>query len=83
MLSEVVGTKRVDFTDDTGRRMAGYTVYVTHEEQDVVGMAAEKARFLSDVTINNALGGYIPSKGDLVNCEFNRRGQLEVKGPAS
>lgn len=83
MLSEVVGTKRVDFTDDTGRRLAGYSVYVTHEEDGVIGVAAEKCRFLSDDSINRYLDGFIPSKGDIVNCEFNRRGQLEVKGPAS
>lgn len=77
MTCEVVGARRVDMKTDDGSAVNGWSIFVTHEEDGVEGLMAEKT-FVSDTTINGILSGEVPRPGSICQCSFNRRGKLVV-----
>lgn len=69
---ELVGYRRSAFTaQDTGERIVGYNLYLTEEQENVEGVAAERV-FLSERKMN----GYVPRLGDQLEIIYNRYGKV-------
>ena len=74
MICNVVGVRRNDFQPKDGDKIEGYSVYVTHTDDNVDGLVAERF-FLSDRKLRNDVGGWIPKVGQTFNMSFNRYGR--------
>ena len=69
----VIGSREVQFTDNTGRTVSGVTLYVEWEDEKVRGKCAERL-FVSDKLIHDA--GFIPDLGDTFKVVYNRYGKI-------
>ena len=47
MVATIIGQRRVDFTDRSGKAVAGLSLYVTYPEDDVDGLKADSL-FIAD-----------------------------------
>lgn len=80
MVCEVVGVRRTDFQPKDGDPISGFSVYVTHGEDQVDGLVAERF-FFSDRKIRNDCQGWIPRPGDKFSMTFNRYGKPDEIKP--
>lgn len=78
MTCEIVGTRRVDMEGERGERISGYSVFLTHDEDGVMGVMAERC-FVNDDWIRQHLNNVIPKAGDVCECSFNRRGKIVIE----
>lgn len=69
---EVLGVRDVDFTDDSGRRVSGKSVYYAMEDDRTDGRMAGKY-FLSQQRIASL--SYFPRPGDHVAVSYDRYGK--------
>lgn len=74
MVCDVVGVRRTDFEPKDGSPVRGFSVYVTHEEEGVDGLVAERL-FMSDARIGRNMPGWIPKVGDQFSFSYNRYGK--------
>ena len=73
LICRVIGVRNVSFEKD-GRSINGKTVYVTYEDRNVNGMAAEKM-FLNDRILSDA--GWNPSVDDAFRPYYNKFGKVD------
>lgn len=69
---EVVGWRRVNFTDDKGKTIDGYSIYFTMESSNVEGKMAGKM-FISIDRYQKL--NYFPKPGDVVAVQYDRYGK--------
>lgn len=67
----IVGIRRVDFTDESGKRINGYSLYYTMEADGVIGLTAGKIFISAD----KAAGSPIPQPGEKVEVMYDRYGK--------
>lgn len=67
----VVGIRRIDFTDDSGKRINGYSIYYTMEADGVVGLTAGKLYLPAEKAANMV----IPQPGEKVEVMYDRYGK--------
>lgn len=67
----VLGFRAVDFTDKSGNRITGYSLYLCRPGGK--GMEGDECQkiFVSDRYVQ-----YVPALGDLVQISFNRYGKV-------
>lgn len=68
----VVGLRRVDFSDDSGKRITGYSLYVSRDGGP--GMQGEECLkiFVSDRVLPS-----VPGVGDQIQIYYNRYGKVQ------
>lgn len=68
----IVGYRNVDFTDEHGHKISGYTLYYVQDtdDDDVAGQIAGK-QFISSSRCD-----YIPVVGDAVIFRYNKYGKI-------
>ena len=70
---KVIGYRNVNFKDEqTGKEISGISVYVTCEDDRVIGVMAEKL-FLGNRILTDT--HYLPSVGDVISVVYNRYGK--------
>ena len=74
MICNIVGVRRNDFKPKEGDQIVGYSVYVTHTDDTVEGLVAERF-FFSDRKLQNDVGGWVPKVGQSFHMSFNRYGR--------
>lgn len=67
----VVGRKHVDFTDDKGKVIKGWSIYYNMQDDRTEGLMAGKM-FISD---EKAAGMEIPAPGTKVEVHYDRYGR--------
>jgi len=67
----IVGIRRIDFTDDSGKRINGYSIYYTMDAEGVIGQAAGKIYLSAE----KASGMTLPNPGDKVEVMYDRYGK--------
>lgn len=67
----IVGIRHVDFTDDKGKQVAGYSLYYTMQADGVDGVMSGKM-FVSD---DKARTLTIPAVGSTVEVSYDRYGR--------
>lgn len=67
----VVGIRRIDFTDESGKRINGYSIYYTMEADGVVGLTAGKLY----LPVEKAANMVIPQPGEKVEVMYDRYGK--------
>ena len=77
MVCTIVGVRRVDMDD---QNVHGFSCYLTHQEDGVTGLMAEKS-FVSDDAIRQNFAGQVPSVNERWACSFKRSGKLGLDGP--
>lgn len=73
--SEVVGRAKVNFTSADGNKIQGESFYITSPMSPDSGVGCEAYKLFVRSERLASLG-YIPSVGDTVNINFDRRGRL-------
>lgn len=71
-IMKIVGKRHVDFTDDKGRSIKGYSLYFTMKSDGVEGEMTGKM-FLSD---EKALIVSLPPVGSTVEVYYDRYGRV-------
>lgn len=69
---EIVGTRKVDFTDDNGRKVNGLSIYYVMDDDNTNGKMAGKL-FLSDRRCSDVK--HMPAPGDIVWVSYDRYGR--------
>lgn len=69
----VVGRKHVDFTDDSGKRICGWSLYYTMDDDKTEGVMAGKM-FISE---DKATQMTIPSPNTKVEVYYDRYGRAQ------
>lgn len=73
---KVLGYREVNFSDSkTGRPIVGVSVFVSHEERNVVGDMAEKLFFGQQILSEC---GYAPAVNDVINVQYNKYGKPDL-----
>ena len=69
----VIGYRRSDFTTQDGKRITGYTLFLTYPlaEDDSAGTGCEHI-YMTDQKL--AMSGYTPHVGDAIEVSYNRFG---------
>lgn len=68
----VIGVRNVSFEKD-GRSIVGKSIYYTHQDRNVIGMACEKV-FLNDRVLSDA--GWNPVVNDVFRPIYNKYGKV-------
>ena len=70
---KVVGWRNIDFTDDKGRHVSGYSLFLARPGQsdDVTGLEVLKL-FISKQYVN-----YDPVENQMIGINFNRYGKVQ------
>lgn len=71
-MHNVIGFRNVDFTTQEGNRIQGVNLFLTYDDDHVIGQAAEKM-FISSQKLSNI--GYVPCVGDKIQVFYNRYGK--------
>lgn len=73
MQAHLYGVRRVDMTDDQGRKVQGYSCFIGYPAAGVEGYEVSKV-FISDAMANQS--SWYPRVSSLVNVEFTPKGRL-------
>lgn len=73
MEAMLFGVRRIDMTDDSGRKIRGYSCFVGYPSPGVDGMETQKV-FVSDELAGDC--AWSPSVGKGVNVDFSPKGKL-------
>lgn len=70
---KVVGFRKVDFKDQEGKSVKGYTLFLARnpETPDIVGLECQKV-FISSDRIP-----YCPAENDFIGITYNRYGKIQ------
>lgn len=73
---KVVGYRAVDFKDQSGRQVHGYSLFLAREpeNENIVGLEVSKVFVSDNVT-------YEPKENELVNILYNRYGKVAAVTP--
>lgn len=68
----IIGYRKVDFTDEKGRGIEGYTLYYVQDvdDENVTGQVAGK-QFISSKRVD-----YLPVLGDDITFRYNKYGKI-------
>lgn len=69
---EIVGRRKVNFTDDNGRNVNGYSLYYVMDDDNTEGKMAGKM-FLSEQRKEGL--NYFPAPGEKVKVSYDRYGR--------
>ena len=72
MIAKLIGYRRVDFTDDSGRQVQGYSCFITYPDSQVAGVVAEKV-FIGDRIMGV---GFVPVLDADIELSYGPRGRL-------
>ena len=70
---KVVGFRKVDFKDQNGQQIKGYTLFLARDPEDdkVTGLEVQKVFISSDRV------PYTPAEGDFIGITYNRYGKIQ------
>lgn len=71
MVAILIGYSEVDFKTDRGDHIEGLNLYVSYEDNNVIGEKSERFFVNKDITVPNL------KVGDSLNLFFNHRGKVE------
>jgi hypothetical protein len=55
MLAKVIGVKKVDYTNKSGKAVKGQEIHIAFKSEEVIGLATEKifTRFLENIQVGS------------------------------
>lgn len=70
---KVVGYRKVDFKDQDGRPVKGYTLFLARQSDDeyITGLEVQK------IFISSERVAYVPAENDYVGLSYNRYGKVQ------
>lgn len=70
---KVVGYRKVDFKDQDGRSVKGYTLFLARNTEDssITGLEVQK------IFISSERVAYAPAENDYIGLSYNRYGKIQ------